>query len=750
MPGAVVPCLFWCVPVGSWPQRFQRHGESSDLEDWWEHFTEREGVCHDLGLLLIKGRGKRAASRERVDLKPAGAVLYDLMPAGVDRFVDADAFTMAGQSLLVLSAAYPQPGWGVLLECGDARHCEMLIENALGQLGRPFDLSVIVNANRLRHEHEKHAENEPSRPDKLSESGELGVAIHRHQATCTKLWDAITALERQDKEAGVKAVKQACQAGQALAGSAPAAAGWADLSGKAAQVRAAIELLKIQGHDTLRQVGELYGRLIELGNKSRSTILETVNDELIKRAAFACISLTKRGVATTVEDCVEWARVSLESLTMGLLESARHELSRQDDQLASLLSQKTLAEAEWQRQQALWMDEDRQLRAASRQAAVEAAETLWQLGPAFLVQLERVCKQNGIRVRSIPWDPARMVGWKLAVCGPECGIGLQTTDLWSMAKDMAKNMDPEAPRPPKSGDADGGYFTDYVHYVAMSKPDTTPYSVTRDLLQQFMPSQLAKLIAVHGGEVQDEALADRPALARQVLDVLGWRERDRACEQSLAGCIDETSDSSVAVKRDVKLRPVVESFCKDFIDTVVQELGFDEERLWTEVRHRHPLYRSHGGRDDWNIEVQKLTVGPAVMLCECLLPIAFPKQDEDAELFTATLRRLGVTLNKDSSTHHAVGGQPHADVAELVRTLLTSGHALVGELPWHLEATAVYGEQPKVLSGMAWSHSRDIPRQIRVMDWTGAATGRTLTLWNKSGRNPIITDPVFIRRPGRG
>ena len=47
MPEVVVPSLFWVVPVGDW--------RYDDLYDLWQLFTEKKGVCKDLGLILIKG-----------------------------------------------------------------------------------------------------------------------------------------------------------------------------------------------------------------------------------------------------------------------------------------------------------------------------------------------------------------------------------------------------------------------------------------------------------------------------------------------------------------------------------------------------------------------------------------------------------------------------------------------------------------------------------------------------------------------
>jgi hypothetical protein len=115
----------------------------------------------------------------------------------------------------------------------------------------------------------------------------------------------------------------------------------------------------------------------------------------------------------------------------------------------------------------------------------------------------------------------------------------------------------------------------------------------------------------------------------------------------------------------------------------------------------------------------------------------------------STLRGLLSLLNRAS--HHEEGdatSQPkEGEAVRLIQEALESATAFVGELPWHLRVSFVYGGQPKVLSGEAWSHGSSIPRFLRAMQWAGQPESRQVLLWNKTRTNPIITDPVFIVRP---
>jgi hypothetical protein len=140
------------------------------------------------------------------------------------------------------------------------------------------------------------------------------------------------------------------------------------------------------------------------------------------------------------------------------------------------------------------------------------------------------------------------------------------------------------------------------------------------------------------------------------------------------------------------------------------------------------------------------------MILSALGPLAFQTLGDDVKRFCSVLRELSEVLNKAS--HHREGESPSSaalrDAPALILQLLGTAEAFLGELPWHLDASFVYGEQPKVLSGEAWSHGCATPRLLRVIVWTGSYPGTHVTLWNKTRRNPIVSDPVFIVRPRGG
>lgn len=220
----------------------------------------------------------------------------------------------------------------------------------------------------------------------------------------------------------------------------------------------------------------------------------------------------------------------------------------------------------------------------------------------------------------------------------------------------------------------------------------------------------------------------------------------------MAGCIATAGNNSWMLSDSISgndLRIVLESFCKDVLDVVVAQLGYRHQDIWGVIEERVPDYRPSTRRKNWIEEMGHLTVGAAVMLLPTLGHLAFPSQTNAINELAAGLRDLSELLNQ-ASHHHDLEPRPStglAGVPALVGKVLNKAQEFLGELPWHLNASFVYGEQPKVISGEAWSHGSATPRLLRVIVWTGTFANRQVLLWNKTRRNPIITDPVFIERP---
>lgn len=94
-----------------------------------------------------------------------------------------------------------------------------------------------------------------------------------------------------------------------------------------------------------------------------------------------------------------------------------------------------------------------------------AEELQWHLGPQFLMTVQDVSREQQLWVRSIPWDPARMIGWKLFVRG----LRLDFRDPAMASNELSADISSVSDGNHRLGGlADGSYFTDYVHRVPAS------------------------------------------------------------------------------------------------------------------------------------------------------------------------------------------------------------------------------------------------------------------------------------------
>ena len=161
VPGAAPPSLFWILPVGPWYPH--------DLEQIWHHFTgPSSGNCSAYGLLLVKDFQRRHEPSVPVNLGSVGASLSDIIPRGADRFVSPSAMRAEPCRLMILSGAYPQPGWGVLIDRRSVEPLEELLNLVITKLrGRAGEstLNVFEDATHAYHRLREIVRAEPRASD---------------------------------------------------------------------------------------------------------------------------------------------------------------------------------------------------------------------------------------------------------------------------------------------------------------------------------------------------------------------------------------------------------------------------------------------------------------------------------------------------------------------------------------------------------------------------------------------------------
>lgn len=739
VPGTVAPSLFWALPVGPWNR--------NEIQDVWRWFTENPSGCHDYGLLLKKGDGRREREAVNVNLASLGARLSDLMPVGAERYFRArEMEPNESVKLLVLAGGFPQPGWGVLVEWqrGGIHGFEDLIQRTINRLREQHgnsDLDVFTEAAEAFHRLQNLRK--PGTPDISTMEKEIQAGEKIDQF----LREAHAALQAGDyKLVGERLIAAMQGDGQAAWLSLPEGA-LQSLLDTQRKLLTAASVVAVSGEIHAAEIAPQLSPLLADPSK-REAVFRNLSSDAVKHALKACLHLRSKGIVDESGDARAWANQTFTEVPAPL-EADMEKLRKYiESKLVNHRGSKSQIEHEHQNMMAEWRKESKKARESYHVAVGKAVEIQWKLSPDFLVAFEQICRQEGLWVRSVPWDPARMVGWKLMASQ----VRLHSSDLQTVAKEFTPDAaEPNLPNGAPSGVADGSYFTDYVHYIAISKPGFSPWVVTRDLLARLVrPAEMMSLVKAHTGS--ETAAQEASLLAEEVLDAFGWERTDDVREKPLASCISIGDEGAPMLEENLSgndLRIVLESFCKDVIDVVVAQLGYDNDGIWGVISERLPSYDPRSRDGDWSEEVGGMTSGASAMILKELTPLAFSSQPSDVQAFTSALSQLTGLLNPPS--HHREGKAPllenRGEAAALVQRILYNAQTFMGDLPWHMEANFVYGQQPKVLSGEAWSHGSSTPRLLRVIVWTGASPGTHVKFWNKERRNPVVPDPFFITRP---
>jgi len=697
----------------------------------------------------VKDRGRTIPEGTDVSLESVGAKLSDVMPVGTRSFVGPSAFREEGPKVLVFSGGYPQPGWGVLVEwLEEPLAFERLIRETNIRLSSEprFAETLGVFAEAAARFHSwQNLRREPAQPDFSSSEAEM-LGVEKAIGILSEVQMALQS--KQYRLVGEKLV-EGFQRVQKIP--------WLNLSetdvtsllDAQKSITTAASILAIPQEALLNEIEPKLTFLITDPSKRNAAFKSLLTTEL-KDALSACLRLREKQLVGEGGDFRAWAQRNLVAapLTLsndleGVLRNLAINLTGHRGEHAQLVRDRELAINDQRRRSG-------EARNTYHRAAEKATELQWHLGPHFLVAFEDICREERLWVRSIPWDPARMVGWKIMARG----VRLEFKDLAIAARELSPGLASDiSENGESSAEADGSYFTDYVHHIAMSRPGVSPRTVTCDLVARLVrPAEITSLIGKHEG--QSHAEVDAQHLAEMLLESFGWRSCDEVPETPLAGCITTTADGAVAIPpqmSDKDLRIVLESFCKDLLDVIVAKLGYTQREVWTAIAETLPEYRPLSQVKDWDEEVRKMTCGSAAMLLPALGSLAFRALEAQVNDCAAALVKLSDILNRE--THHRTG-KPSKDpdqtrIPVLVREVLQRAQGFLGELPWHLKPSITYGEQPKVISGEAWSHGSSTPRLLRVIVWDGTAPGPQVTFWNKTRRNPIVTDPVFVVRPQR-
>lgn len=389
-----------------------------------------------------------------------------------------------------------------------------------------------------------------------------------------------------------------------------------------------------------------------------------------------------------------------------------------------------------------WQYSVKQARFSFHKDLEEVLKSHLECSPSFLIHLEMEIRLLGKYAKSVSWDPARMVGWKILTAG----IELAAIDITTLLKEMIPKFNNEVNGDNYDNSAlvNGSLFTDYVHYISMSNSNLSPRNATKILLEKLLRTTEINDILKNYSSINlfNKTLSEQ---VETLLVEFGWPAKNNQNENKLAECIQEMNGNIVLNTKFTgnDIRIICESYCKDLVDTLCSKIGYSEKELWNLLALNYPEYQSQN--QGWNYEISKMTIGSAIFILSALLNEAFPDKKYSSDNLIKNLRELSRKLNPLS--HH-----PHIEIdtfslSDEIFNILNLTNDLVTEMPWHFYPIQRYGHQPYILTGNAWSHSYRQNRQLSIILWTGVNDSESMLVWNPSKANPVIPDGILINRP---
>jgi hypothetical protein len=359
--------------------------------------------------------------------------------------------------------------------------------------------------------------------------------------------------------------------------------------------------------------------------------------------------------------------------------------------------------------------------------------------------LEATSREAGIPARSVAWDPARMIGWKLHVSMP----GLQPRHLRIAANSVLVGIPHDLATQQHPGpDFSGSLFADYAYYVSMSAPRMTPWEATRCLFTKLLNLRELEQLLGKSGQAELFSNSTEADLAKELLHQWGWKEKHTSLPRPILGCLKADETGRLALSKSLnETRISFEGLLKDLIRITFSSLGWSEEEVENQLLVHCPDYRRNEAQS-WSDEMNLVTGGGAIILLKNLMPLAFPEQcsKEIADDLALRSSRLLKFLNSGSHDPPPPPPSPEemANNCQAIQEIVKTSTGIVGEMPWHLNPVQAFGSDPAIVTGHAWSHSHLEERLIRVMLWSGSKPSNGMLVWNKSLTNPVMTDAIVV------
>lgn len=726
-PGKVVPALFWLIPVGQW--------DYHELEQLWFQFTRSQSICNDLGLMLVKNTDSwntNTISRQTSDLSDLTGKLYDLLPSGIRKIYNDEYLSPKNKKnqILILSGSYPQPGWGVLISLKKHDDIEKLLENAIDQ----NVCTVYINASNSFKAWTTLKRNKPIK-------GDVDV-LKNKKKYCVELYNALDKLLEELSLQYINSFYYEILKKIANEGTFKELTETIDLLFENADDKFILSLLLLKASKEIEE-DELDTTLIRfntLHNSKINNLFKTEKNDQIKKIASLLLKLNEED--RPKEMFASWAQYIYESKITDIIKTVQE--LKVNFQLHIGEFELAIERFDTSYNSALreWQKNVEQSRLLFHKELQEVLKSHLEYSPLFLLKLEKQTRLNGIFSKSVSWDPPRMVGWKILTEG----IQIANFDITTILKEMIPEYSNQIPSDSHNEDAliNGGFFTDYVHYISMSDSRLSPRSATKNLLERLLrPAEIKTILTNCKTNIIPNNTPGQ--MVESLLVEFGWPIEKDNNERKLVECIEGT-DGNISINKLFSgndIRIICESYCKDLVDTLSTKIGYNEEELLNLISLKNPEYKSQNR--GWNYEVSKMTIGSSLYILKALLNEALPDKNIDSEILIQNLRELSKKINPLS--HHPPIEINTINLVDEIFNIINCTKELISEMPWHFYPIQRNGHQPIVLTGDAWSHSHRQNRQLSIIVWANDPNSESMLVWNPSKANPVIPDGIIIKRP---
>jgi hypothetical protein len=749
LPGKAVSTLFWVLPIGKWG--------ASELDKWWFHFTQCNGLCQELGLLLAKnekeklqqGHGQTANLQKTLSEVDGGSLL-DLIPEAKAHHSDFSSNkSSSDRSLLILSGSWPQPGWGVLMNMdrrsADPHELEELLNEVIGIFCDAEKLQFIKDGAKAYHEREKICSCEPTKPKSPPELDTLRQSLLNIGLLIDKSLSGNKA-EIDSASTQLKSALDRCVQDSSLIEE----NFWADLNGYAD----IIKVLPTEIKRDFEAIKKLWNDFLEIEESERDAYharIDKRQSSLVKNLRFLHRSWPDLRIDHLPEFLEGKFRSELRQRIENGLETVRANLQSRFD---TMLGAHELATQQYEKRKSDWQKRLRDTEQSYRKILAAANASQWELGPRFLLQLENIASRSKVyNARSIAWDPARMIGWKLHISIP----GHRASHLLRAAKSVMAETSKDIEISQVSNlEFNGSVFADYAHYVSISAVRMNPWEATCGLIRKLLSPRDFDAILETEGNLNDLLLpapTDKQH-AEILLGKWGWKKRSEQVSRPILRCLknDDAGELTLAHSPN-ETRIAFESFLKDLLRISLATLGWNESDIDLQLSIHCPEFGRKKDKkgcliNTWPEEVNTITAGAANVLLGYLLKLAFTENNCNNAISTINGHSSKVTNLLNAHSHDTpappLSHEESRKCGKWIKEIVECTTELVGELPWHLRPAQTYGSDPLIVTGHAWSHSHEEERLIRVMVWAGNQSSNDMLVWNKTLTNPVMTDAILI------